>query len=342
MTEDKLSQTIERALDARAGGLEGPRDAALRLFDGYREGWPGLVLDLYARTLVVHDRADTPETAERAAAVVASRVPGVRAAIRKARRGRDPAARNGLPLAGFDGAPDREIVEHGVRYAIDLTLNRDASFYVDMRGLRLLLKTRLAGARVLNAFAYTGSLGVAARAAPAAEVIHLDRTRRFLDVARASYALNGFPVRRRDFRARDFFVEVASLRREGALFDAVLVDPPFFSTDARGTVDLERGMERLLNKVRPLVADGGRIVAVNNALWVSGAAFLATLEGLGRDGYVEIESIVPPPPDVLGPAGSETVPYPADPAPFAHPTKIAVLRVRRKDGRGGSLNPRGC
>jgi hypothetical protein len=25
--------------------------------------------------------------------------------------------------------------------------------------------------------------------------------------------------------------------------------------------------------------------------------------------------------------------YPADPAPFNHPTKIAVLRVRRKDRR---------
>jgi 23S rRNA (cytosine1962-C5)-methyltransferase len=334
MTEDKLSAAIERALAVRRHALEGPRDAALRLFDGFREGWPGLVIDLYARTLVLHDHAGSSESAERAAAIVASRVAGVVAAIRKARHGRDPAERNGVPLPGFESAPDREVVEHGVRYAVALTLNRDASFYLDTRELRLLLKRELAGARVLNAFAYTGSLGVAARAAPAAEVIHLDRTRRFLEVAKASYALNGFEVRRRDFRARDFFVEVASLRREGALFDAVIVDPPFFSTDARGTVDLERGMERLLNKVRPLVADGGRIFAVNNGLFVPGAAHLAALEGLGRDGYVTLESIVPVPDDVLGPARSEPIPYPADPAPFSHPTKIAVLRVRRKDGRG--------
>jgi 23S rRNA (cytosine1962-C5)-methyltransferase len=333
MTEDKLSQAVERALEARRPALEGSRDAAVRLFDGFREGWPGLVVDLYAGTLVLYDRDPSVGQAERVAALVASRVPGVRAAIRKARHGRDAAERNGLPLPGFDGAPDRQVVEDGVRYAIELTLNRDASFYLDTRELRRLLKAELGGARVLNAFAYTGSLGVAARAAPAAEVIHLDRTRRFLEVARASYALNGFEVRRRDFRARDFFVEVASLRREGALFDAVIVDPPFFSTDARGTVDLERGMERLLNKVRPLVADGGRIFAVNNGLFVPGASYLAALEGLGRDGYVTLESIVPVPDDVLGPAPTEPVPYPADPAPFSHPTKIAVLRVRRKDGR---------
>jgi 23S rRNA (cytosine1962-C5)-methyltransferase len=334
MSEVTLAAAIGRALEARAPMLRGGRDAALRLFDGYLEGHPGLVVDLYGRTLVIHDRRDDDADARTAAGVVAERLGGIAAAIRKARHAADPRLRNGVALPGFDGEPDREVVEHGVRYAVALTLNRDASFYLDMRELRGRLRRELAGARVLNAFAYTGSLGVAARAAPAAEVIHLDRTRRFLDVARASYALNGFAVRRRDFRARDFFVEVASLRREGGLFDAVIVDPPFFSTGARGTVDLERGTERLLNKVRPLVADGGRIYAVNNALWVPGAAYLAVLEGLGRDGYVEVESIVPVPQDVLGPARSEPVPYPADPAPFAHPTKIVVLRVRRKDGRG--------
>lgn len=326
----RLRDRLAAALDARG---EVP-SSARRLFDGYLEGHPGLVVDLYGGTLVIHDRAADPEDAIAAADYLAERVEGIHAAIRKARHATDPILRNGVPLPGFDGEPDREVVEHGVRYAVELTLNRDASFYLDTRELRLALRRESAGARVLNAFAYTGSLGVAARAAPAAEVVHLDRTRRFLDVARESYALNGFAVRRRDFRARDFFVEAASLRREGELFDAAIVDPPFFSTGGRGTVDLERGLERLLNKVRPLVADGGRIFVVNNALWVAGRAFLEVLEGLGRDGYVEVESIVPVPEDVTGPARAQPVSYPADPSPFSHPTKIAVLRVRRKDGRG--------
>ena len=329
MSGDPLRTRIREALAAR-GGVP---STARRLFDGYLEGHPGLVLDLYGRTLVVHDRAEDDGEAREAAAIVAASGIEVAAAIRKPRHAAEPALRNGIALPGFGASPDREIVEHGVRYAIELTLNRDASFYLDTRELRRWLGMLPAGARVLNTFAYTGSLGVAARAA-GSDVVHLDRTRRFLDVARASYALNGWPVRGRDFRARDFFVEVAALRRERALFDVVIVDPPFFSAGPRGTVDLERGTERLLNKVRPLVADGGRIVVVHNALYVSGAELLEVIARVGRGGYVELESIVPPPPDVLGPARHDPVPYPADPSPFVHPTKIAVLRVRRKDGRG--------
>ena len=51
----------------------------------------------------------------------------------------------------------------------------------------------LAGKTVLNTFAYTGSLGVAARAGGAARVVHLDLSRAFLNVAKDSYARNGFP-----------------------------------------------------------------------------------------------------------------------------------------------------
>jgi 23S rRNA (cytosine1962-C5)-methyltransferase len=55
------------------------------------------------------------------------------------------------------------------------------------------------------------------------------------------------------------------------------------------------------------------------------------LTELGRDGYVELERTVPVPKDVIGMGGSPS--WPADPAPFDYPTKIAILRVRRKDGK---------
>ena len=53
--------------------------------------------------------------------------------------------------------------------------------------------------------------------------------------------------------------------REAPLFDCVFVDPPFFSVTEKGRVDLEQDMVRLLNKVRPLVAHNGYLVAINNA-----------------------------------------------------------------------------
>ncbi len=88
----------------------------------------------------------------------------------------------------------------------------------------------------------------------------------------------------------------------------------------------------MLAKARPLVGDGGALVAVNNALFVSGRAWLAALEALCADGYLAVESLVAAPDDRVGMTGAMGQ-WPADPAPFNHPTKIAVLWARRKDGR---------
>ena len=85
---------------------------------------------------------------------------------------------------------------------------------------------------------------------------------------------------------------------------------------------------RLINKVRPLVNDGGLLIAINNALYVSGKEYLQTLEALCKDGYLGIREFVPVPEDFIGHnrIGSSIT----DPAPFNHSTKIAILDVRRK------------
>ena len=92
-----------------------------------------------------------------------------------------------------------------MRYAIDLQLNQDASFYLDTRELRLWAQKNLANKTVLNLFAYTGSLGVAAMAGGAKRVIQHDQQRRYLNIAKTSYTLNGFPINKEDFIVSDFW-----------------------------------------------------------------------------------------------------------------------------------------
>ncbi len=331
---------VGAALDARGDFFAPPHDRAFRLFSGPSEGHPPLTLDVYGRTLVVHDHAEGggDEPLARAAIELArGRLPWLRAALWKARKAPSPEARRGRLLFGAPADAERRVREGGVRYALALDAFRDASLYLDTRLLRAWARETLAGALVLNAFAHTGSLGVAARAAPAARVVHLDKSRPALTLAKDSYALNGFAVRRADFRAADFFVEAARLRREDALFDCVFLDPPFFSLTPAGRVDLERDVAALVDKVRPLVGDGGRLVAVNNALYVAGEDFDRAIAALAADGYLELEARVPVPDDVAGLARVGPLHAPADPSPYNHPTKIAVLRVKRRDGRKASV-----
>jgi len=329
----EIDNALAAALLARSERFDPRHEAAFRLFNGFYEGWPTLVADLYGRTLVLHNYADPPEAAavwvETAARFYADALPWLNAVLVKARHAGADEARRGVLLSG--DVLDRHIKENGVWYAVDLRLNQDSSFYLDTRHLREWLKESAAGKTVLNTFAYTGSLGVAATAGGAARVVQLDLSRTFLNIGKDSYLRNGFPVRPGDFLAGDFWPQISHLKREGAHFDCVVVDPPLFSRTRHGVVDLAGAGQRLLNKVRPLIADGGTLITITNALFVSGAATLQMLETLCADGYLSLETLIPVPQDFIGYAAADASALPADPAPFNHPTKIAVLRVRRKD-----------
>jgi 23S rRNA (cytosine1962-C5)-methyltransferase len=142
--------------------------------------------------------------------------------------------------------------------------------------------------------------------------------------------MNGLSVHKEDYHDTDFFDEVAAQKSQGNLYDCVILDPPFFSTTQRGRVDLVGESQRLINKVRPLVKDGGWLVLINNALFVKGSDYLASLEALGRDGYLTVERLVPVPFDMTGTPETIVGYAPRDPSPYNHPTKITLLRVKRK------------
>lgn len=333
MDRETFTAKLTSALSARIDLIEQTHETAFRLFNGFYEGDPDLALDVYARTLVIHNYADPPK--DGIPAITAARdflrsnLPWLRTVILKTRHSPSPDERCGRVIEG--DAPDRKIREHGVWYALDLTMNRDAGLYLDTRNLREWAIDNLGEKTVLNTFAYTGSLGVAAMGGGAKRVVHLDLNRKFLNVAKTSYTLNGFPIVKSDFISSDFFPAIARLKRSGELYDCVFLDPPFFSTTSKGKVDLVTDSKRLINKVRPLVADGGWLVAVNNALFLSGQEYMFMLEELCADGYLRVESLIPVPEDFTGYPETVSGAYVTDPAPFNHPTKITVLRVKRKN-----------
>jgi 23S rRNA (cytosine1962-C5)-methyltransferase len=332
MMTAQFAEALGRAIEARAPLIDERHQAALRLFAGFVEGCPQLVIDLYATTAVLHNYADPPADGmglvEEARHVVCERLPWVSAIVLKTRHAETPEGQAGALIAGERAA--RRIREGGVWYAVDLTLNRDASLYLDTRGLRAWLANNARGMSVLNTFAYTGSLGVAALAGGARRVVQLDLSRRFLNLAKDSYTLNGLPVVKADFLAGDFWPLVSRLKRAGERFDCVILDPPIFAATEHGVVDLAGNYARLINKLRPLVADGGRIVAINNALFLSGAAYLEILASVCQDGYVRLAERIDVPEDCAGYPHTRLGAPVSDPAPFNHATKIAVLEVTHR------------
>ena len=323
---------LEKALAVRASLIDPKHESAFRLFNGFTEGCPDIVIDVYAATVVVHNYADNPEQGallvEEARQFLNASMNWLRAGIVKTRNGATQEDKRGIFLFGTE--LDRKIKEHDTWYAVDLLLNRDSSLYLDTRNLRKWIIENLRGKSVFNSFAYTGSFGVAALKGGASQVVQVDLNREFLNIAQESYSLNGFPIKKGNFIPRDFFEQVGNMKREKKSFDCAIIDPPFFSTTSKGKVDQEKESARLINKVRPLINDGGYLVAINNALFVSGREYMQTLESLCKDGYLKIKELIPVPEDFVGYPETRVGNPVTDSAPFNHSTKIAILEVKKK------------
>lgn len=328
MTFQTIKPLLDEALASRHPVADSDHVSAYRLFNGFYEGFPALVVDVYGHTLVIHDYGEQPSPSlmREIAEYIHTSLNWLRACVVKYRNGNSQEEKRGQLL--FGDTLEKKIVEHGITYALGLTMNRDASFYLDTQNLRKWLSENVRGKSVLNTFAYTGSLGVAALAGGATRVIQTDLSRQFLNLAKDSYTLNGFPVHKQDFLAQDFFPVMARFKSMKQNFDCVIIDPPFFSTTSRGKVDLVNESKRLINKVRPLINDGGILIAINNAVFLSGADYMSTLEDLCKDGYLNIRELISVPEHFIG---MKRIGVPVtEPAPFNHSTKIAVLDVRRK------------
>lgn len=52
-----IIRLLEKAIEHRTPLIDADHRSAFRLFNGHLEGYPDLVVDIYARTLLVHDHS---------------------------------------------------------------------------------------------------------------------------------------------------------------------------------------------------------------------------------------------------------------------------------------------
>ena len=111
--------------------------------------------------------------------------------------------KEGLPrVKGFIGRPFDTLVpitENGVRYIVDVENGQKTGFFLDQKENRRAIARLCPGARVLDCFTHTGSFGLNAALAGAAEVTSVDASELAIEQAAENAGLNGFvaenPVR---------------------------------------------------------------------------------------------------------------------------------------------------
>jgi 23S rRNA (cytosine1962-C5)-methyltransferase len=293
---------MRRRLERAIAGRPRARDArsACRLVFAEADGLPGLVVDRYGPYLVCQFLAVGPERwrDEIAAALDELLSPaGVyERSEASARRKEGLPSRRGV-LRGAEPAGAIEIEVGGLRQLVDVTEGQKTGAYLDQRDNRRRVAAYAAGARVLDAYAYTGGFGIAALLAGARDATLIDASGDALGLAARQAELNDVVDRCR-FVAGQVPVELRRLREAGDRFDLVVLDPPKFVHSAEQIQRGSRGYKDVNRLGLELVSPGGTLATFSCSGHVDAALFQKIVAGAavdaGRDAQI-LERMSQPP-----------------------------------------------
>ena len=312
---DHLSSALaaRRALIAQ---LHAEKTNAYRLFHGSSEGESGLNVDRYGDVLLVQ-AFHRPLPAEELALLesfYAGEFPGV-PVFYNDRSTSNSRISNELPPDQIAAAHEpHQFQEMGVNYRfLARHAGQDPWLFLDLRAGRRRVMQEVAGKSLLNLFAYTCGVGIAAAKAGAAHVVNVDFSESSLSIGKENARLNELPIRLR-FVKSDAFAALRQLSGQGQAqmvrgkrmppfpkmdahqFDVVFLDPPRYAKSPFGVVDLVNDYAALFKPALLSTAEGGTLICCNNVAEVSREGWFDLLERSARKagrGIREVEWIEP-------------------------------------------------
>ncbi len=195
-----------------------------RVFHGYEEGSRGTVIEKFNDAAVIDYKTDIREE-----------LPELTQALLKVFPFKNIIAKGhqslGLSLKErthiLHGIDTFAICnENGLKFRVALDVPHNPGLYLDARDARQWLSDNSSGRRILNLFAFTGSLGLSSAYGKAAEVIHLDRSKELLPRIQENYQINNVSFETRNFLRGDIYKHLPRAIKAGQKFDGIILDPP--------------------------------------------------------------------------------------------------------------------
>ena len=239
--------------------------SSYRLVNGEGDGLPGLWVDVYGSYAVISAASGGLLTLARLLAEATLAATGLRGVALKV-RGKDPQDRS-LKDEVFGEAPPPKLVVHelGVPYEVHLLGALNVGLFCDMREHRRGIRRFVEGRRVLNTFAYTGALSVAAARAGATAVTSVDLSSGVLAWARENFRLSGLAPEdpRWRFEVSDVRRFMEKERAARASYDTIIMDPPTVSAARASQWSMKKDYPDLIALATKLLPPAGGL------LWVS-------------------------------------------------------------------------
>jgi 23S rRNA (cytosine1962-C5)-methyltransferase len=275
---------LEAALGKRAGILD-ENTTACRLINGESDGWPGLVLDQYARTLVLklYTAAWLPRVKEMAALMCEWL--GPESLVLRLSRNSQPAFatggfRDGQILSGEEIAAPIIFKESGIRFEADVLTGQKTGFFLDQRENRRYVETLARGAGVLNAFSFSGGFSLYAARGGARSVADLDLSAHALASAKRNFALNRnepkiVRCRHETIQANAFhWLEENRNRR----FNLIVLDPPSLAKRESERSAAIRAYQKLVAGALTHLERGGALIAASCSAHVAADEFFGAVK----------------------------------------------------------------
>ncbi len=286
LDRELIAERVRAAWGNRLAWL-GDGAAACRAVYGEGDGLPGLVVDRYGdhlsvQVLTAAMEARTPWVLEALGAVLSPR--GV--VLRNDSSARELEGLTREVTLGAGEVPERVSFRlHGLELGADLWGGQKTGFFFDQRENYRLLEPLARGARVLDAFCYSGAWGVHAGRWGAAQVVFLDASEGALAMARANATANG--VEGAEFVRADA-LEYLRGAAGGPGFDAVVLDPPAFVKSRRRVPEALKGYLNLNKWGLRCVRPGGYLVTCSCSHHVRPEVFVETVALAAREAGREV------------------------------------------------------
>ncbi len=264
----EIEKALEAALNARTPLLKKLKDEdtdTYRFFSGRREGISGLVIDILGNVGIVEqligkegfDSESLPQIAEWISRHLKLKTVLLKKYIEdRSSRKVDDELMPKKPLLGEDPKEVFSVRENGLRFEIRPYDGFSTGLFLDQRDNRKWVQTESSGKKILNAFAYTCAFSVYA-AKGGGQVTSVDLSQKYLDWGKANFLLNDLNVNEHRFYAWDIFEFLKKAKKQGEVFDLIILDPPSFSRSKTGTFALKKDWEKLFEAALPVLATGG-------------------------------------------------------------------------------------
>jgi 23S rRNA (cytosine1962-C5)-methyltransferase len=192
----------------------------------------------------------------------------------------------GLPLSTsviHGELPESMTIEvDGSTFAVDPVGGQKTGFFFDQRMNRRLLEGKVAGARVLDLFSYSGAWGIEALRQGAASVRFVDSSADALALARQNVEMNGF-TDGAEFVGEDVFSALPRMMDARERYGVVVLDPPALVKNKAKLGEGLKGYRELNRRAMTLLPEGGYLFTCSCSHHVSPEEFLRMLGEASRD-----------------------------------------------------------